>query len=244
MSRDQTNCMFSVSGISDHQAAASRVKVGDLVSLNRDGNRVVMNLLDYTKIGYAPRYLETMLIDYIEGDPTGKFYAKVKWVGSNQPGNTVGIRCILLDSPSLPDVFKSEKPVLTVWESKAKGVTFTDYSDRQKNLKNAFDFTQKQCHYPTLAIRRQPDNSFDANAIMLFCLTDNEWLEIGYVAASDAAEIVQYAARGARFFSRILKLDNTVIEESKEPVFHATYEIVGYVVDKGAEVPTGFEELK
>lgn len=245
MERAETNCVFAVSGISKYQKTAANVRTGSLLSLTRAGEHIAVMTLDFGMLGSLPRYLENILLEHIDGDPTGKLYAKVIWAGGESiEGQTIGLRCVLLDSPALPSMFSSDKPVLCVWESTVKGVTFSDFSNRQENLKKAFEFTQKHSIYPTLALRRHRDNAADANAIMIFCLVDDAWLEIGYVSASDASEIVQFAAGGACFYSRVLKLDCSFLQGRTEETYHAVYEIVGYKMSDADQAPAGFEKLK
>jgi hypothetical protein len=245
MERSETNCVFAVSGISKHQAIAANVRFGNLLSLTRAGDHIAVSTLDFGLLGSLPRYLENILLDHIEGDPTGKLYAKVIWAGGeSSQGQTIGLRCVLLDSPALPSMFSSDRPVFCVWESTVKGVTFSDFSDRQENLKKAFEFTQKHSIYPSVALRRHRENVVDANAVMIFCLVDDAWLEIGYVSASDASEIVQFAAGGACFYSRVLKLESSMLEGRPDDTYHAVYEVVGYKMSDEDAVPVGFEKLK
>jgi hypothetical protein len=243
--RAETNCTFAVSGISQHQDIVRHVNVGDYLSLQCVGDNITVTALDYSVLGMLPRYLENVLAEAINGDPSGTLYAKVIWKSDTSlESRNVGVRCVLLDSPALPAIFSSTAHVFTVWESTVKGVTFTDTADRQENLKKAFEFSQKHSVYPILALRRHKDNAVDPNAIMIFCLADTEWLEIGYVAAKDAAEIIEFNTKQSCFYSRLLKLGKAGIFERPGTTYYATYEIVGYRISSAADLPAGFEKLE
>lgn len=213
----ETLCMFKPIGISRHQDVAKLLRQDELVKIMIDGDSVGIFNLAFQKIGNLPPYLETILRTCVDTSPDGCLYGKVKSIaGAN---STIGVWCVLLDAPWLPEYMNSGKLGLTVWHGKAKGVTFENRQDVLKQIETA---ALCDGEYPLVVLQREPSNPSDSNAIRLLAYLNDSWKQLGYIDRHDAKDIVHAATTGMSFYVRLI---STGLAD--DATIGARYEVVG-----------------
>ena len=224
----ETPCIFKPAGISRHQAAAKLLRLNELLKVVENNEDLEVYNLAFQKIGNVPPYLELMLKPCVNAAPDGHLYVKVKAIQGKQ---TVGIWCVLLDAPTLPEFLTSGRVEMSVWSCKVRGVTF---EGRQAWWNKLEEEAALEGSYPHVLLRREDANPVDVNAIKILSYVPVEgWQQIGYVDREDAKEIRMSAQAGMSFYVRLISIGRT-----EQSIMGGMYEIVGM-----SSSPAGFEAL-
>lgn len=224
----ETPCMFKPIGVKKFQDTIKLLRKEELLKLVSGEDGIYVCNLAHQKIGYVPPYLEALMKPYIDAAPDGFFYAKVKSVSGKL---TMGVWCVLLESPSLPDFLTSSKTEMSLWYGKVAGVSF---EDRQKWWEKIEADTALDGSYPHVLVQKEDMNPADSNALRVLAYFSAEgWQHIGYVCREDAKEIRFASLAGMRFFARLISVGRNNLG-----IIGGTIEIAGMV---GAS--DGFEVL-